>query len=239
MMRDEVFNNAPMAILCCLAMLIVIVQPLIFLKRYWKHGKDIGLQEETMKTVAKSSAIFAIVPTLPVLVNYIILVPAMGKYFSWLRLSIMGNAAYETTMADLAATALGYESMYTDGMDVNTFVTMMFMVTFAIMGGALLTFFLTKSYEKAVHQATTKIGGGKMVGLITTAMFVGLYSSLCARQITNTKKPLNIVAFIVALIVTWVCSKVSKRHPKLRQYTFSLSIVAGMLSASIITALQS
>lgn len=238
MLRDDVFNSAPIAILCVLAMIIVIVQPLIFLKRYWKHGKDIGMKESSLQSVAKSSAIFAIVPTLPVLVNYIILIPAFGKYFSWLRLSIMGNAAYETTMADLAATALGYDGMYIEGMDVNTFVIMMFMVTFAIMGGAVLTLVLTKYYESAVHKATKKIGGGKMVGLLTTAMFVGLYSSLCARQITNASKPLNIVAFIVALIVTWICTKVSKKIPGLRQYTFSLSIIAGMLSASIISVLM-
>lgn len=238
MLSREMFNSAPMLILCLFAMAIVIIQPILCLKMAWKHGKELKIQTNNMKTCVKSSAMFAVVPTLPVLINYLVLLPALGKYFAWLRLSVMGNAAYETSMADLAATSLGFESMYADNIDVSAFATMMWVVTIAICGGAVFTLCFTKFYENKVRTATAKIGGSKMVGLFTTAMFVGMYSTLAASHLTNTAKPTGIVAFFVAAAVTVVCNKIGKTHKSLRQFTFTLSILAGMLSASLITLMM-
>ena len=237
LMREDIYNDLPMLLLCSAGMLIVLFQTLFFLKMSWKHGRELGIEEKNMRGTAKSSAIFSILPTLPVLISYLVLVPAFGKYFAWLRLSIMGNAAYETTIADMVTTSLGYSDIYAEGIDINSFVTMMFVITFAIMGGAICTLFFTKFYEKKVRQATTNLGGGKMVGLITTAMFVGLYSSLAANKVVNFNQPLNLAAFIVAILVTILCTKLSEKYKPLKQFTFSISIVMGMLSASVLTVL--
>ena len=102
MFARDVFNGAPMMVLCVLAMTIVVVQPILFLRLSWKRGRELGIQTNNMKSCVRSSVLFSIVPTLPVLINYLVLLPALGKYFAWLRLSVMGNAAYETAMADLA-----------------------------------------------------------------------------------------------------------------------------------------
>ena len=111
----------------------------------------------------------------------------------------------------------------------------MFVVTIAILGGAIFTMLFTKFYEKKVRTVATKVGGGKMIGLITTAMFVGMYSTLAAPHVTNVEKPRGIAAFIVAVAVTVVCTHISKRCKGLKQFTFTLSILAGMASASIIS----
>lgn len=235
MLGKDIYNAAPMMILCMLAMLIVVVQPIIMLRIAWKRGKEMGIQTQDMKSCVNSSILFSIVPTLPVLINYMVLMPAFGKYFAWLRLSVMGNAAYETAVADMAATGLGFESIYADNIDLATFTAMMFVVTLAIMGGAIFTMVFTKFYEKKVRTAATKVGGGKMIGLVTTAMFVGMYSTLAAPHVTNVEKPLGIVAFIVAAVVTLVCTCISKKVKALKQFTFTLSILAGMASASIIS----
>lgn len=235
MLANEVFNGIPMAILVGLAMLIVIIQPIINLVMGWKHGKEIGITEEKLKTCIKSSAVFSIVPTLPLLVSYLTLMPALGKYFSMLRLSVMGNAAYETAVADMAATGLGYESLYDSTIDVSGFATMMWVVTLAILGGSLFCILFIKPWEKISRTATTKVGGNKMIGLMTSVMLVGMYSTLAAPHVTNTAKPLGIAAFVVAICVTILCTKVSKKVKGLRQFTFTISMVAGMLSASVIS----
>lgn len=235
--REDIFNNMPMLIMCSVAMLIVILQPLLFFRMSWRRAKDLGIQESNLKDVVKSSALFSIVPTLPLLINYLVLMPAFGKFFAWLRLSVMGNAAYETTVADMVASALGYEDIYAKGINVATFVLMCFAVTIAIQGGALFTMCFTKFYEKKVREATTKVGGGKMVGLVTTAMFVGMYSTIAARHLTNMNKPMNLLAFIISAFVTIICTAAARRAKWLKQFTFSLSIVVGMLSASVVTLL--
>lgn len=235
MLGKDIYNAAPMMILCGLAMIIVVIQPIVMMRMAWKRSKELGIQTQDLKSCVNSSIMFSIIPTLPVLINYLVLMPAFGKYFAWLRLSVMGNAAYETAVADMAATGLGFESIYAENIDLSTFSTMMFVVTIAIMGGAIFTMLFTKFYENKVRTAATKVGGGKMIGLITTAMFVGMYSTLAAPQLTNTQKPLGIIAFFVASAVTLLCTHLSKKCKGLRQFTFTLSILAGMASASIIS----
>ena len=212
MFAKDIFNGVPMMVLCVLAMIVVVIQPILFLRMSWKRGKELEIQTTNMKSCVRSSMLFSIVPTLPVLINYLVLLPAFGKYFAWLRLSVMGNAAYETAMADLAAISLGFADIYDETIDINAFTTMMFVVTIAILGGAIFTMCFTKFYEKKVRQATTSIGGGKMIGLITTAMFVSAG-------------------------VTVLCTFIAKKHKGLKQFIFTLSIVVGMLSASLISLL--
>ena len=96
-------NSSLMAILCGITILIVLIQPVIFLTVAIRRGKELNMTKEEMKEAARSSAVFSIIPSLPIIVSYLILVPALGRYFPWLRLSVVGSAAYETMVANMAA----------------------------------------------------------------------------------------------------------------------------------------
>ncbi|MBQ4489674.1 MAG: DUF5058 family protein, partial [Pyramidobacter sp.] len=45
------FNNMPMFVMCAAAMLIVILQPLVFFKMSWKRARDLGILPENLKGV--------------------------------------------------------------------------------------------------------------------------------------------------------------------------------------------
>ena len=96
-------NSPLMAVLCGLTILIVLLQPVIFMAAAFKRGKELNMTKEEMKEAARSSAIFSIIPSLPIIVSYLLLVPALGRYFPWLRLSVVGSAVYETMVANMAA----------------------------------------------------------------------------------------------------------------------------------------
>ena len=85
-------NSPLMAVLCGLTILIVLLQPVIFMAAAFKRGKELNMTKEEMKEAARSSAIFSIIPSLPLIVSYLLLVPALGRYFPWLRLSVVGSA---------------------------------------------------------------------------------------------------------------------------------------------------
>lgn len=102
-------NSPLMAVLCGLTILIVLLQPVIFMAAAFKRGKELNMTKEEMKEAARSSAIFSIIPSLPIIVSYLLLVPALGRYFPWLRLSVVGSAVYETMVANMAAEAFGLE----------------------------------------------------------------------------------------------------------------------------------
>jgi len=102
----QLANSTTMAILCGITILIVLLQPVIFMIVAFKRGKELNMTDQEMKEAARSSAIFSIIPSLPIIVSYLLLVPSLGRYFPWLRLSVVGSAAYETMVANMAAEAL-------------------------------------------------------------------------------------------------------------------------------------
>ena len=100
-----VANSPVMFIFCALAILVVLVQAVIFFRTAWKRALEMGFTKGELMKVVKSSAIFSIVPSLPIIISYMILLPALGKFFPWLRLSVIGSATYETLAANMAVTA--------------------------------------------------------------------------------------------------------------------------------------
>ena len=77
----QLANSTTMAILCGITILIVLLQPVIFMIVAFKRGKELNMTDQEMKEAARSSAIFSIIPSLPIIVSYLLLVPSMGRYF--------------------------------------------------------------------------------------------------------------------------------------------------------------
>ncbi len=89
--------------------------------------------KEELKKVVVSSSIFSIVPSLPIFISYMLLVPALGKYFPWLRLSVIGSSSYETMSADMAAKAYGYSGISSANFTSDVFAAITWTVTFGIL----------------------------------------------------------------------------------------------------------
>ena len=66
--------------------MVVLVQAVVFFRVAWKRALELGLTRQELMKVVKSSAVFSIVPSLPIIISYMILLPALGKFFPWLRL---------------------------------------------------------------------------------------------------------------------------------------------------------
>ena len=77
-------------------LLAVVLQCLVFMKKAWNHGKEIGLKPAQMKKGLTTGISVSIMPTLPVLMVLLSLMPLLGIPLPWLRLSIIGSAYYET-----------------------------------------------------------------------------------------------------------------------------------------------
>ena len=154
-------NSPLMAVLCGLTILIVLLQPVIFMAAAFKRGKELNMTKEEMKEAARSSAIFSIIPSLPIIVSYLLLVPALGRYFPWLRLSVVGSAVYETMVANMAAEAFGLESITAGEIPVDVFVFILFVVTIGILGGNIFNVFFLKSYDKKVESLKSGNSGSR------------------------------------------------------------------------------
>ena len=59
----------------------------------------------------------------------------------------------------------------------------LFVVTIGILGGNIFNVFFLKAYDKKVE--SIKNSNAKLVPIITTAMFLGLYGTMAAPHFTN------------------------------------------------------
>ena len=209
----QLANSTTMAILCGITILIVLLQPVIFMIVAFKRGKELNMTDQEMKEAARSSAIFSIIPSLP------------------LRLSVVGSAAYETMVANMAAEALGLESITVPDIPADTFVFILFVVTIGILGGNIFNVFFLKAYDKKVE--SIKNSNAKLVPIITTAMFLGLYGTMAAPHFTNIANIPAVAAILVAGITSIFVNKFAANHKKLKEFAFPLSMIVGMLGACV------
>lgn len=231
----EAANSSVMAVLCGITILIVLLQPILFLAAAVKRGKELNMTKEEMKNAAVSSAVFSIIPSLPIIISYLILVPSLGRYFPWLRLSVVGSASYETMVANMAAEAFGLESITVENIPLDVFVSIVFVVTIGILGGNIFNVFFLKTYDKKVEKI--KGENAALVPMITTAMFLGLYGTMAAPHLTNFSSIPALSAILVAGIAALLLGKLSTKVKRLKEFSFALSMVIGMLASCVVNAM--
>jgi len=232
----QLANSNLMAILCGVTILIVLVQPILFLLIAVRRGKELDISTKTMKETARSSAIFSIIPSLPIIVSYLVLVPALGRYFPWLRLSVIGSPVYETMVANMAANAYGFESIMVDEIPLEAFVGILFIVSIGILGGNVFNLFLLKSYDKKVEQL--KNSYGDLVPIITSTMLLGMYFSFATPYLTDLSNVPGIAALISAGVLALLFNKIGEKYKKFKEFAFPLSMVGGMFGACFMNALM-
>lgn len=130
-------NSSIMAILCGAAILFVMVQSVMFYRLAKKRALELGFTSGDIKKVVKSSAIFSIIPSLPIIISYVILLPSLGKFFPWLRLSVIGSASYETMAANMAVTAYGFDGLGTSNFSPEVYGAIAWVVTLGMLLSSL------------------------------------------------------------------------------------------------------
>lgn len=244
------FKESPTMYAIALGVVVfIIAQPLFFVIKSWKHGKEIGISKETMKNTIISSIMFTVAPAISILVTVIVLANALGIVLPWIRLSVLGNLAYETVAAQTAVEAMG-GSLATPVTDTQQFSTIAWAMT---IGATFPLFFLPlvcKKLQNKIGDTVNKNENTKKLGdSISAAAFIGIISAFIARAIDGTEKgkapkdPANagimsvsvlIVSIVSMLILSKLCAKF--KLEKLEPFTMPISMFIGMGSAMLISA---
>ena len=231
---SHVANSPAMAIFCGLAILVVLVQAAVFFRVAWKQALEMGLSKADLMKVVKSSAVFSIVPSLPIIISYMILLPALGKFFPWLRLSVIGSATYETLAANMAVTSFGFDSLGSADFSPDVFGSLLWVVTLGVFLSSLSALLLRRFDSKMQSVTTNPNSFGKVIPNI---MFLGMMATLSAPYLADVTNIPSMAAIVVSALVMIGLNAVGKRAPVLKEFAFSLSMIAGMASACLITAI--
>lgn len=237
----EIGNSTVVFALCGTVILFVCIQAFLFVKKAYARGIELNMSKEDMKRVMISSCIFSIVPSLPILLVLAVLMPNLGMYFPWLRLSVIGSGAYENMAANVTAQAFGLKSVSDTGFTVNILVAVMWVMTIGIIWGPLYTIFGTKYIQKGVEVLKGK--QEKRFNAIFASMFIAMvcvfsgtyFAAPFKLAATGSKGLIPLLVLIVSALTIFVFDKIGKatNSKLIAEASFPLSMIIGMASAIV------
>lgn len=146
-------NSPIFYVIVALVLTFITLMCFIFLIKSYKAGVKLGMDPKVLKKTITASATFTLLPSISILLGVIALSGTLGVPFSWLRLSVIGALQYELNVAEIAAKNAGLSGLNLAELDMGSFVTIALVMTFGILGGRFLLYFLLK---KIYEQATKK-----------------------------------------------------------------------------------
>ncbi len=185
-MNFQDFRTSPVILAIALGIVaFVLAQSIFFLVKSWKKGKELGISVDTLKNTVVTSALFTVAPAISILATVLVLANALGLVLPWIRLTVIGNLAYETTAAQTALDFWGATINSAVG-DKQQFATIAWAMTLGSIAPLLLVPFLCKKLQKTVGKAVNKNENSKKLGdAISAAAFIGIVFAFVAREING------------------------------------------------------
>ncbi len=215
----------------------VVVQSVFFIVKAWKRAKELGITKETLKNTVISSALFSVAPALSILATVIVLASALGIVLPWIRLSVIGNLAYETVAAQSVLDVFGV-SLSTEVSDPAQFGAVAWVMTIGSCFPLVLLPFLCKFVHKKIGAAVNKSEGSSKVGdVLSAASFIGIISAFIARAINGKTSDgvgdagfmsicVLVSSIIFSLVLETLCTKYNLK--KLQPFAMPLSMFGAM-----------
>ncbi len=231
----NVANSGTMMALCAATIGVVVMQGLLFLRKGIKRSEELGIPKSKIKKVISSTAIFSIIPSLPIMVFLMLMMPTLGKFFPWLRVSVIGSGSYEYMAADMAATSMGFTGMADPNVNVAAFCCAMWVMTIGLMSGPITNVFLLKKYDGKIKEMSRK--KNSFGPFFVSTLFIALVCVLAMPKYMDFAKPLGVFAAIVSSVTIVVCNKMASRYKNttLRDFAFPLSMIVGMVSVILVS----
>ncbi len=223
--------------IAAVVIVFVVVQSVFFIVKAWKRGKELGITKETLKNTVISSALFSVAPALSILTTVIVLASALGIVLPWIRLSVIGNLAYETVAAQSVLDVFGV-SLSTEVTDPAQFGAVAWVMTIGSCFPLVLLPFLCKFVHKKVGAAVNKSeGSSKTADVLSAASFIGIISAFIARAINGKTSDgvgdagfmsicVLVSSIILSLVLETLCTKYNLK--KLQPFAMPLSMFGAM-----------
>lgn len=243
--------NSPVMYLICGGIIAFVALVCVFFAvRAWKAGVAIGMDKTKMKRAVVSSATFAVLPSVGILLGVIALAGSLGTPWPWLRLSVIGALHYETQVAEAAAEAAGLSGLNATEMTARGFTTIALLMGICIMWGMLLSIFFNKKYLKKLQ--TPKAGGSTGGGFgdqAMTAMFIGLVSAYIGSYLgkfvsgnglftfSGVWLPLAVAAVAAGVMAIFVWLDEKKNAAWVESFSIAGSMIAAMAAAVVLNLL--
>ena len=210
-------------ITCSLAVLITLIQAILFYRLARKTGDALNIPTYRQKQAFKIGIINGIGPSLAVLFSLFGLMSIIGSPMSWMRLSMIGSAATELGAANIAADSANIN--IAEG-DYGVKDLALFWAAMALNGMGWIIFVLIFANKLSFFR--DKIGKGSEVWLaiFSTGAMLAIFGYLMSSDLTRgwTEVFVACSGALVAIVV----SLAAKKYPALQEYTIGLAVIVGV-----------
>ena len=227
----QVANSSGMWAVCSVIIFIVLFQAIVFMRKAWKAGLEMGLKKEQLKSAIRSGAISTIGPSLAVVVAMISLIVSLGAPFAWMRLSVVGSIPFELMAAESGALALG-TNLGTADYNVTAFANSVWTCTLGASGWLLVCAFFTDKFDIVRKKV---VGGNEaLLPVLSVSAMIGAFAYFSSPYL-GSKGTASTVACVVGaismvsidFIANWI------KTPKLKEWALGIAMVIGMSMAML------
>ncbi len=223
-------NSPAMWAVTIFALVIVIAQAVIFMKKSFEAAKVLEIPHDTMINACKAACIATIGPALVVVSTLVSLLINVGGPTALMRLSYIGDVRYELQGATLAAKAYGQD------LTPETMTPEILFCAVAAMGIGCVGFLIfTSIFINKMDDIKMMLIGGKeeMLGFFTCGAVCGAIAYFNAGYILypDPKVVAMFVGFVLMTVMTIVERK--KGIKWIRSWSLTIAMFGGMVAAAL------
>lgn len=224
---------------------VIIAMSIIFLMKALNRAKAIGMDNKVLKETVKNSAIFSIVPSIPIVIGVGIMMQYLGLAIPWIRLTVIGALQYEISALYAAGGAV-------PGASQAVLAAAICIMTLSIIGGPVFNAIFYKKYqlklasiqktnERKMNTITGALLGGMLAGIIS-AIVVGAFFTIGAplvdmRTGMKTFGEITLITLSASVLIMGICGVVLMvfKQKWIESYALPLSILGSLAIAYIFT----
>lgn len=216
-------NFFPLYIIGAILISYVLFESVVIYRKAYKRGLELGMTKTQLNETTRSSAIFSIVPSLPILIGLVTMIPLFGNVvIPWIRLSVIGSVSYETYAASQIKQAAGVASL-TENLQVYS--TAIWTMTLSILSGMIILIFFYKQYTNKLE--AIKIKNPRWSELLIAALFMGLVGTIGAQQITMGGY--NALALFISIAIMAVLALISRKFKWMEEFALPVSMLGTLI----------
>ena len=218
----------------------IILMSLAFLFKALKRAKAIGMDKKVVTEAIKNSAIFSIVPSIPIVIGVGIMMQFVGLAIPWIRLTVIGALQYEILALSNAGAAV-------IGADEVTIATAVVVMTISIISGPLFNAIFYKKYqtkllelqqknERKMNAITGALLGGMLAGIMSSLIVGGIFG--IGNPITDasgitTYGEITLITLAASVVLTGICGIILLvgKQKWIESYTLPISILGALAVA--------
>jgi len=223
-----------MYVFVAVVILGIMVQNAIMMVKAWKHARnDLSLSNDQLKKGLINGILVSIVPTVPVIVVLMTMIPLLGSPLPWLRLSVIGSAMFESLAANTGLQTVG-ETLAVGGYTTAGWTAACWCMAFGGSSALVWALIATKPIDK-LFSSTEKfdlrlpliLGTGCMMGVMAyTSISFGLGD-------LSGKFKIWFPAFLLGVCLVFLAKKFPKQK-WLNDFHMTICMLAGMALACFI-----